>query len=178
MFLSELEGKHKPLWKTTRDVKSGDIWACGGNRVGCLDSTDKAQITPLFDGRKAVLVHSDGPYNMKKGDVTGDRQGHTEFDEFQNKWWGVARQNITDNASAYVWGKPEYLWRWWYVGGLKDSERLTFVNDIIWDKPAGGAGGINLKGMKTLRSYPSYKETCFSLCWVSKKRVQMQIIIG
>jgi len=41
---------------------------------------------------------------------------------------------LVENASAYVWGNAADLWRWWYVGGLSDSERLTIRNEIVWDK--------------------------------------------
>ena len=52
------------------------------------------------------------------------------------------RPYVDGNASAYIWGNSEDLWRLWYGGGLKNSERLTFRNEIIWDK---GGGGMSVK---------------------------------
>jgi len=65
---------------------------------------------------------------------------------------------VVDNGSGYVWGKPEDLWRLWLVGGLSDSERMTYRNHILWDKPPSGLGdGQNNGGM---RSYGIKSEHC------------------
>jgi hypothetical protein len=52
-------------------------------------------------------------------------------------WWTAVRPSLKDNASAYIWGTAEDLWRLWYVGGLADSERVTVRNEIIWNKISG-----------------------------------------
>jgi hypothetical protein len=70
-------------------------------------------------------------------------------------WWQVFRKHTDDNGSAYIWGNAEDLWRLWYVGGLKDSERLTFRNEIAWDKSHG-------QGMESgqHRMFPTASERC------------------
>jgi DNA modification methylase len=92
-----------------------------------------------MDGKKAVLLHADPPYGMGKESegVENDNLYREKLDAFQMQWWAAFRRYLEDNASAYIWGNPEDLWRFWYAGGLRDSERLTFRNEIVWDKKYG-----------------------------------------
>jgi DNA modification methylase len=87
-------------------------------------------------GAKAALLHADPPYGMgKEGEgVANDNLYRDKLDAFQMQWWRAFRGALEDNASAYIWGNAPGLWRLWYVGGLKDSERLTLRNEITWDK--------------------------------------------
>lgn len=123
----------------------------------CGDSTDVKHLQKLMNGKKAQLLHADPPYGMgkeKKG-VLNDNLYASKLDKFQMAWWNVCRQFLDDNASAYIWGKPEDLWRLWYVGGLKDSERLTMRNEIVWVKPSGFGQSSEL-----MRSYSPNTERC------------------
>jgi DNA modification methylase len=71
----------------------------------------------------------------KEGEgVENDNLYRDKLAVFQMDWWRTWRPYCADNASAYVWGNAEELWRFWYVAGLRDSERLTFRNEIVWDK--------------------------------------------
>ena len=45
-------------------AKLGDIWQLGRHRVMCGDSTDKASVERLMDGKKADMVFTDPPYNL------------------------------------------------------------------------------------------------------------------
>ena len=49
---------------TTPVSKRGDIWICGEHRVMCGDSTDRADVDVLMDGRKADMVFTDPPYGV------------------------------------------------------------------------------------------------------------------
>jgi DNA modification methylase len=113
-------------------------------------------------GEKAALVCADPPYGMGKENegVANDNLYADKLDKFQMEWWRVARPHLTDNASAYIWGNAEDLWRLWYRGGLADSERLTFRNEIAWAKGDAGAGGISHQGAEGLRLYPNETERC------------------
>jgi DNA modification methylase len=81
--------------------------------------------------------------------VQNDNLYSDKLDAFQMLWWKSWRKHLEDNASAYIWGNPQALWRLWWRGGLVDSERLTFRNEIVWDKSHG-------QGMSSpeFRSYP------------------------
>jgi DNA modification methylase len=136
----------------------GQYWQIGAHRLFIGDSAfDLAGVARLMDGRKAVLVHADPPYGMGKESegIANDNLYREKLDLFQMAWWKACRPHVDDNGSVYVWGQAEDLWRLWYCGGLRDSERLTFRNEIIWEKQ--GAQGI---GSEAHRQYPTASERC------------------
>jgi DNA modification methylase len=138
-------------------TKPGDLWVLGEHRLLCGDSTKSEDVERLMDGKRAQLVHADPPYGMgkEKDGVQNDNLYRDKLDAFQMAWWRVFRKHTDDNGSAYIWGNAEDLWRLWYVGGLKDSERLTFRNEIVWDKNHG-------QGMESEqhRMFPTATERC------------------
>lgn len=138
-------------------VKRGDIWQLGRHRLMCGDSTSEEDVKRLMDEEKSVLLHADPPYGMgkEKDGVKNDNLYQGKLDAFQMEWWRTFRSYLEDNASAYIWGNAEGLWRLWYCGGLKDSEKLTFRNQIIWDKNSG-------QGMQREqhRMFPTATEHC------------------
>lgn len=54
----EVDEENEPI------TKLGDIWQLGRHRLICGDSTDKATVERLMDGKKADMVLSDPPYGM------------------------------------------------------------------------------------------------------------------
>ena len=148
--------------KAVEDIKEpickrGDIWQLGDHRLGCLDATVEEDVKKLMDGKRAALLHADPPYGMGKENdgVQNDNLYREKLDAFQMKWWRAFRPFLYNNASAYIWGNSEDLWRLWYAGGLKESERITFRNEIIWDKGYG-------QGMESERHrmFPTVTERC------------------
>lgn len=137
--------------------KQGDIWLLDNHRVMCGDSTSADDVARLCDGDVAQLLHADPPYGMgKEGDgVANDNLYREELDAFQMDWWHAFRSSVADNGSAYIWGNAPDLWRLWYAGGLKDSERLTMRNEIAWEKEGGQ--GIGSDGF---RCFPPVTERC------------------
>lgn len=135
----------------------GDVWLLGNHRVMCGDSTSIDAVEKLMDGKKAQLLHADPPYGMGKegAGVLNDNLYADKLDKFQMEWWITFRTVLLDNASAYIWGNAPELWRLWYSGGLRDSERLTLRNEIVWGK----AGGMGIAS-DILRSYPPTSERC------------------
>ena len=140
--------------------KIGDVWQLGDHRVMCGDSTNMEHVAKLTNGKKAGLLHADPPYGMGKENdgVQNDNLYYDKLDAFQMLWWKTWRKHLEDNASAYIWGNPEGLWRLWWRGGLADSERLTFRNEIVWDQVTGVSWGKD--GMANLRSYAPMGERC------------------
>lgn len=133
----------------------GDVWLLGNHRLMCGDSTSVDAVEKLMAGEKAALLHADPPYGMgKEGDgVANDNLYGNKLDAFQMEWWATFRTFLEDNAGAYIWGNAPELWRLWYCGGLADSERLTFRNQIVWDKKHGMG-----MGSETHRQYPTVTE--------------------
>ena len=131
--VTEDEVPEVPVVPTT---KPGDLWLLGEHRVLCGDSTKAEDVARLMGGEKAQLIHADPPYGMgkEKDGVQNDNLYADKLDAFQMAWWRAFRPHAEGNASAYIWGNAEGLWRLWFVGGLKDSERLTMRNEVTWDK--------------------------------------------
>jgi DNA modification methylase len=143
--------------------KLGDVWLLGEHRVMCGDSTDAKNVAKLMNGRTAQLLHADPPYGMGKENdgVLNDNLYASKLDEFQMDWWNVCRKFLDDNASAYIWGNAEDLWRLWYVGGLKDSERLTMRNEIVWFKGSSSGQVVGMgQATENGRSYANLSERC------------------
>ena len=141
----------------------GDVWLLGDHRIMCGDSTDAGSVAILMAGGIASLVHADPPYGMgKESDgVQNDNLYRDKLTDFQMAWWKAARLFVADNASAYVWGNPVELWRLWY-GGLSQSERMTFRNEIVWVKTQREGGDPHAIGKTSaeMRSYPPATERC------------------
>lgn len=139
-----------PLNPTT---KKGDIWKLGEHRVMCGDSTIITDVEKLMAGRKAALLHADPPYGMgkEKDGVANDNLYREDLDKFQMEWWATFRPFLEKNSSVYIWGNAPDLWRLWYCGGLETSERMTFRNEIVWDKsgdlnPTALVNGLPING--------------------------------
>lgn len=135
----------------------GDIWILGNHRVMCGDSTSQDDAARLMAGQVATLVHADPPYGMgKEADgVANDNLYRDKLDAFQMAWWRTFRPYLTENASAYIWGNAEELWRLWFLGGLSADGLIEVRNEIVWDKK-------NIPGMASpdMTSYPIASERC------------------
>lgn len=139
-------------------ARRGEVWQLGAHRLGCGDSTNGADVQRLLAGaRDVVLIVADPPYGMGKeaAGVENDNLYAEKLAAFQLAWWSTWRPYLANNASAYIWGNPEELWRFWYLGGLAESERLTLRNEIVWSK--GSACGMN---SDLMRIFPPSTERC------------------
>jgi DNA modification methylase len=155
-----LESDEIPIAPIDAISKIGDVWILGNHRVMCGDSTNQEHVAKLTDGKKAVLLHADPPYGMgkEKDGVQNDNLYADKLDAFQMLWWKTWRKHLEDNASAYIWGKAEDLWRLWFVSGLKNYEKLTFRNQIVWSKYIHGKSKPTK--IEMMRSYSNYTEHC------------------
>lgn len=62
-------------------TRTGDIWLCNGHRLLCGSALEPASFATLMDGKQAVMVAQDSPYNVKiSGHVSG--MGKTKHREF------------------------------------------------------------------------------------------------
>lgn len=137
---------------------AGDVWRLGAHRLGCGDSTNVEDVARLLAGATGLpLLHADPPYGMGKeaAGIENDNLYAERLAAFQMAWWRTWRPFLADNASAYIWGNPEELWRLWYLGGLAESEKLTLRNEIVWWKGSGFGMNSDL-----LRQYSPSTERC------------------
>ncbi len=143
-------------------TKLGDLWLLGEHRLLCGDTTNAANVSRLLNSQEITMLHADPPYGMgkEKDGVQNDNLYQDKLDKFQMQWWQAWRTKTKDNASAYIWGNAPDLWRLWYVGGLKESERFTMRSQIIWDKPPSASSFGSPIGSEKMRSYPHGYEAC------------------
>ena len=141
-------------------VKLGDIWQLGRHRLMCGDSTDKATVELLMDGKKADMVFTDPPYNIgyrgvsDKRTIQNDKMTDEDFVDFLEKalmpcetmyvccsWqyshlFRQALENIGQKIKAMiVWDK---------VNPAQHLDKYFKQHEIIWYCGAFG-------GEKTLR---------------------------
>ncbi len=153
------------LWQ----VETGQLWRLPSRTEGqehrliCGDCTDGDVVARLFGNDVADMIHADPPYGMgkEKDGILNDNLYREKLDAFQMQWWMASRPHVADNGSAYIWGNAPDLWRLWYLGGLRDSERLTFRNMITWDKAnESGLYDGNGIGSGLARMYAAIAEHC------------------
>ena len=80
-------------------TKLGDIWQLGRHRLMCGDSTDKATVKLLMDGKKADMVFTDPPYGVDYDGINNDSRSGLEdllTSAFENY-----KENCIDGASVY-----------------------------------------------------------------------------
>ena len=80
-------------------AKMGDIWQLGRHRLMCGDSTNKATVEMLMDGKKADMVFTDPPYGVDYEGINNDsRSGLKDLltSAFENY-----KENCIDGASVY-----------------------------------------------------------------------------
>lgn len=85
--------------ETEATTKLGDIWQLGRHRLMCGDSTDKATVELLMDGKKADMVFTDPPYGVDYEGINNDsRSGLKDLltSAFENY-----KENCIDGASVY-----------------------------------------------------------------------------
>jgi len=140
-------------------VKRGDIWQLGNHRVMCGDSTDKATVEKLMNGKNADMVFTDPPYGMnldcdfsdmpsakgttskKYKNVIGDHE------DFSPSLITTIFENFSYAREIFLWGAD------YYADILPDRNNGSWV---VWDKRSDG-------GMDKLFG------SSFELCWSRTK---------
>lgn len=156
-------------------VKLGDVWQLGRHRLMCGDSTDKATVERLMDGKKADMVFTDPPYGMNLDTDYSGMKNNLDFAKSKNFTGGKKyEQGKVDDFNPQmidvvlsIDAKEMFLW-----GADYFAELLPCKNDgswIVWDKRANGNDDIE-------EDYSSDKMygSCFELCW-SKNRHKRDI---
>ena len=151
-------------------AKLGDIWQLGRHRLMCGDSTDKATVELLMDGKKADMVFTDPPYGMNLDTDYSGMKNNLDFAKSKNFTGGKKYEqgNVDDfnplmiDAVLSIDAKEMFLW-----GADYFAELLPCKNDgswIVWDKRANGNDDIE-------EDYSSDKMygSCFELCWSKNK---------
>lgn len=94
----------------TPKAKVGDVYQLGEHRLMCGDSTNKAHVTTLMDGKRADMVFTDPPYNINysgrgkktSNTILNDAMSPEEFRHFLGGAFTSMRDATKDDAPAYV----------------------------------------------------------------------------
>ena len=120
-------------------AKLGDIWQLGRHRLMCGDSTDKATVELLMDGKKADMVFTDPPYGYNY--QSNMREKTSKFDVIENDDkildFFPCIQSVCDGW-VYICTTWKTADKW--IELFKQYYDLT--NVIIWDKGGGGIGDL------------------------------------
>lgn len=127
-------------------AKLGDIWQLGRHRLMCGDSTDRATVEMLMDGKKADMVFTDPPYGVsytgglqfKNGTVEKNNREMIKNDDVDIYEDVFRILSEFSNGACYVWfagTKAATL----YNAAEKYGEIHAL---IIWVKN-GGYGALN-----------------------------------
>lgn len=124
--------------------KPGDVWMLGEHRLICGDSTDKAVINKLMNGKKAAMILSDPPYGMRldadfstiKGSLKSiGRKNHTQGNKYEN-----VKGDHDDFTPALIntfFENFKYCKEMFLFGADYFAELLPDKNDgswLVWDK--------------------------------------------
>ena len=127
-------------------TKLGDIWQLGRHRLMCGDSTDKATVELLMDGKKADMVFTDPPYGMKLDTDYSGMQGNGRKGKKYDKVIGdnedfspLLITSIFENFDCeeiFLWGVDYYFD---LIPNFKEGSL------IVWDKTlqTNGDAGYN-----------------------------------
>jgi DNA modification methylase len=167
--------------------KLGDLWLLGKHRVMCGDSTDRAQVERLMDGKKADMVFTDPPYGIgvvhRRGEY-GSVVEHPDLYMAQpGKYRAVLGDENTDAArkacalimslnpaTAIVWGANYFASSLpdetkWIVWDKKRPQDTTFSDcELAWTNKTGGIRkyeffwhGMMQEGQREKRVHPTQK---------------------
>ena len=132
-------------------TQRGDLWKLGEHYLLCGDAREPADFARLMHGRKADLVFTDPPYNVRiDGNVCGlgsvkhrefafasGEMSETEFTRFLTDTLGNAASVMRDGAIAFV------CMDWRHMGELMTAGRHAFTelkNLVVWNKTNAGMG--------------------------------------
>lgn len=134
-------------------TRQGDLWVLGRHFLACGDAKDPAVIERLMAGRKADMVFTDPPYNVRiAGNVCGlGRIKHREFSEacgemsreqfttFLAESFAVAEKSCRDGAVVFT------CMDWRHLGEVIAAGEGVFTelkNICVWSKTNGGMGAF------------------------------------
>jgi DNA modification methylase len=131
----------------------GDLWLLGRHRLFCGNSLNGDSYSRLMDGRRADMVFTDPPYNVKiAGHATGlgaiqhknfkmasGEMSESEFTDFLAQVFTLLASNSVDGSLHYVFMDWRHMRETLTAGKQVYSE---LKNLCIWSKGCGGMGSL------------------------------------
>lgn len=124
----EVDNQAEPI------TKLGDIWQLGRHRLMCGDSTDKATVELLMDGKKADMVFTDPPYGMNAVSKSGVLSKNYKNDIMNDNTNEVAISAFLLSQKLFPTAKQVWFGANYYTECLPSSECW-----VVWDKNNGAS---------------------------------------
>jgi DNA modification methylase len=133
--------------------RPGDLWVLGVHRLCCSDACTPASYDRLLSGKKADLLFTDPPYNVRiNGHVSGlgairhaefamasGEMTETQYIGFLTDSLGLTVKVSRDGALHYVFVDWRHSYELMSAGrGIYDS----LLNLCVWNKDNGGMGSF------------------------------------
>ena len=139
--------------KVVQVSQTGDLWRLGRNRVVCGNSLNRSSYFMLLEGKRAVVVFTDPPYNVPiAGHATG--LGAIQHKDFKMAVGEMTSAEFTDFlaqvcnllAAHTVDGSLHYLCiDWRHIGELLRAGKQSYSelkNLCVWAKDNAGMGSL------------------------------------
>lgn len=153
----EVDEENEPI------TQLGDIWQLGAHRLMCGDSTDKATVERLMDGKKADMILSDPPYGMgldtdfsgavgslgslgRKGGTRGNKYDKIigDNDDFKPELISTFFDNFGYCKEVFLFGadyfaellpnKNDGAWLCWDKRKESQADAIGSEFELIWSK--------------------------------------------
>lgn len=130
----------------------GDIWQLGKHRIICGNSLDKATYEKLLEGKKADMIFTDPPYNVKvDGHICGNgkfkhkefamasgEMNSSEFQSFLENSFSLMKEFSNDGSLHYICMDWRHIKEIINAGNIYDELK----NLCVWNKDNGGMGSL------------------------------------
>lgn len=133
--------------------KLGDIWQLGKHRIICGSALEKEYFEKLFENKKADMVFTDPPYNVKvDGHVCGlgkvkhkefkmasGEMSQNEFQEFLTNNFNLLKEFSKNGSLHYI------CMDWRHIKEISNAGDEVFdelKNLCVWNKDNGGMGSL------------------------------------
>lgn len=137
--------------KIQTNIKLGDIITIGQHRLICGDSKSFEDIQRLMDGKKASMVFTDPPYNVKINSIVN--LGKVQHEEFCEGSGELTKEEFIDfltkafkNLIEFsIDGSIHYIcmdWKHIYELMTAGNCYTEFKNLCVWNKDNGGMGSF------------------------------------
>lgn len=134
-------------------TKLGDIWQLGEHRIICADSTKAETYQALLEGKKAAMVITDPPYNVKvDGHICGSgkikhsefamasgEMSKSEFTEFLHMTFEQLAKSSKDGSIHFVFMDWRHMQE---VLNAGDKNYTELKNLCVWNKSNAGMGSF------------------------------------
>ena len=132
--------------------RTGDIWIAGPHRIGCGDAADTCFVEVLLNGRLAVLVFGDLPYNVPTvGHIQSGKGKHNHRDlagaygqlspaEFTSFMRAIFRNCARFSSPGSI---HYHSMDWRHAREILDAADgvyTEFKQLLVWDKGSGALG--------------------------------------